>query len=131
MPHCHRTVEPLVVNMKVRNGFVSNSSSSSFVIVYDNIDDNCPFCNRNSKVMIDVFFNHVATEPYGKTEIHAQNPDEIIKYFEKCKWTDDEDKKVIIEAMEKAKNDNCRAIYMDISYHDSTTDELLKVLPHK
>lgn len=34
--------------MKIRQCFVSNSSSSSFILAYNNIDGVCPYCQNDS-----------------------------------------------------------------------------------
>ena len=62
--------------MKFRNGFISNSSSSSFVILYE--DDQCKHCGRGSTLQGLVDLNFCAgdcTEAHCRT---LEDAEEII-----------------------------------------------------
>lgn len=47
--------------MKIRNGFVSNSSSSSYIIALRKVNTPCPYCGRKDPDILDMIseaYNH-------------------------------------------------------------------------
>jgi hypothetical protein len=62
--------------MKTRNGFVSNSSSTSFVIAYKN-GEPCPHCGRSDPDWAD-FFKEKSETFSDATYLEHRNADEII-----------------------------------------------------
>ena len=65
--------------MKIRNGFVSNSSSSSFIVAV-NPKEKCPHCGRSSMNIVDVL---ASTDWCNDTELKWTNPTEFINELEK------------------------------------------------
>jgi len=61
--------------MKIRNGFVSNSSSSSFTIKIENIDP-CPTCGRKSLNIIDHIKNNGFYD--NETRIESDSKKQIL-----------------------------------------------------
>jgi hypothetical protein len=62
--------------MKIRNGFVSNSSSSSFLL-YITPTKLCKHCGRKDPDILDIIENYGSHE----TEIMARGKSEVLKYF--------------------------------------------------
>lgn len=65
--------------MKVRNGFVSNSSSSSFIIAID-ASNKCPCCGRSDMNILDIV-EQVNTTGYVSTKLISRGAEETIKYW--------------------------------------------------
>jgi hypothetical protein len=61
--------------MKIRNGFVSNSSSSSFIVAL-NPKEKCPHCGRSSQNILDIL---ESTNGYNDTQLRWTDPTEYIE----------------------------------------------------
>lgn len=98
--------------MKIRNGFVSNSSSSSFIIAYKE-GEKCPHCGRTDINLVDVIRNHGDSEG---TRLNGDNSELIIKNH---RWWDEED----IEKLQLDINtyllDGYSIAEIEIDYHDT------------
>lgn len=64
--------------MKIRSGFVSNSSSSSFIIAFDK-PTICPTCGQEINSLIKA----IRCSDYHDTEIHYYTASEVLKSFAK------------------------------------------------
>ena len=66
--------------MKIRNGFVSNSSSSSFIIAWKNLEkEPCKYCGRSYPTISMDTLKELCEKDYsGSTEIMAENYDELM-----------------------------------------------------
>lgn len=89
--------------MKIRNGFVSNSSSSSFIVAYKK--EVCPCCGRSNADIVNMIMSDERSYDCdtdiikGKTNVHDHitkgvldsdyNREFIIKYTEKLKNIDE------------------------------------------
>lgn len=62
--------------MKIRNGFVSNSSSSSFIVAL-NPKEKCPHCGRSSPNMIDLIEKN--TSNHDETEMGWDDPTDFLE----------------------------------------------------
>lgn len=97
--------------MKIRQGFISNSSSTSFIIeVIPPIP--CKYCGRKDISIIDLI-----DKGYNETGICAKGKEEVLEYM--SGWIDD---KNIIDKIKKAKGE----IYLfRIAYNDESLQNLV------
>jgi len=65
--------------MKIRQSFVSNSSSSSFVIAYKT-SEQCPHCGITPIDIVDLIRNY--NDSCGDTELQNDSADEIVKAYQ-------------------------------------------------
>ena len=110
--------------MKVRNGFVSNSSSSSF-IVHIKKEPKCPHCGRQDLDLTEV----ISQTKYDATYMETMNEEAAIKRVKE--WVgeyDEEDKQRIKGYVDKIKaiKDKGQFAYIRVDDSDYTTDELIK-----
>ena len=103
--------------MKIRNGFVSNSSSSSFVIAISETNK-CEHCGRSDMDILDLVRR---SEEYGcDTCIAAEGKEEVIKHLSEWYESDKYIKKI------KDFDDNDKQIALvEISYHDDVLNNLI------
>ena len=110
--------------MKIRNGFVSNSSSSSFIIAYK--VDKCPHCGRSD----DLEFHIKNSENIhsNDTEIYASGKKDVVEYIENCGWTSLQEK-VSLEDIKKLNEDIWKIMFFNVDYDyvDSLTSILSKM----
>ena len=109
--------------MKLRVGFVSNSSSSSYIIALDE-PKKCKECGRSDADILDLISK--STQDYGVSddnEVNAIGLDNIKKYMKESWCLDDKEMDKIIGKLNKEKNKKLALI--QISYHDETLSNLL------
>jgi hypothetical protein len=106
--------------VKIRNGFVSNSSSSSFIIAFKNKkDDECPLCGKYSSSLETNIYKHFQSNNWhGDTELFEKNLRQFID-----EYVDDENISEILEKL-KDKKDKYGFLCGTISYHDDYLDNL-------
>jgi hypothetical protein len=109
--------------MKIRNGYVSNSSSSSFVIAIDNGNNKvCPTCGRKNLNIIDLIEKE-CNRDYD-TKVYAKGVDAVIKYIEENVGYYDDDvngKKEYNKLIKEIKKEGAKdkeIAYVSISYHN-------------
>lgn len=105
--------------MKIRQGFVSNSSSSSFVIVINSKPEQCPHCKRGG-LDLETFMNghnHWETS-LGDLYCLLRDYEDEAKH-DPDSWTAD-----ALEKIRQAQKDGKEIMCIDVSYHD----EALKML---
>lgn len=98
--------------MKIRYGFISNSSSASFIIAYkENIS--CPHCGRKDPDILDMINDK---ESYDNNyEVYSTNKHEIINEINDF-YLDDKDK--LLSSIKNI-NEKIESIaYIKISQHD-------------
>lgn len=109
---------------KQRIGFVSNSSSSSFIIAVNNKSNECPCCHRHDKNIIDTIAEK--TDGWSDTEVNCRGKEETIKYIKENFFSDDEYQLELVDKILKV--DNSKEIaYVDISYHDEDLNDEFNV----
>ncbi len=110
--------------MKIRQGFISNSSSSSFVLAIKK--DPTPFNGLDLPNKED-FLNFIQQSPNEDTLILAGSKADFLKYIDRTieenrEWSSPED----LEPYYKMKSlgadldPNWDIVYVEVSYHDST-----------
>ena len=119
--------------MKTRTGFVSNSSSSSFIVAVKK-SDKCPHCGRTDPDFIDLIETiGGSSDGYECTKLRARGAEQVFQRIEKenFEWCDDAEKK----AWEKRFGDWLKAeekgyaiADIEISYHDEATSNLFQDL---
>jgi len=70
--------------MKTRNGFVSNSSSSSFIIAIKNNNIACPCCGRKDPDLVDLIRGN------EDSQVYSNNTDRTLQILEEYvdDWSD-------------------------------------------
>lgn len=107
--------------MKIRNGFVSNSSSSSYVIAYTE-PEKCPHCGRADINIIDL----IGKGGYD-TSVGPLGYDDVVEELKS--WFDDDKTNNIITEMNELNNSEYNFAIVYISYHDETLTELIENIP--
>ena len=112
--------------MKYRSGFVSNSSSASFIIAVKSVAF-CHQCKRSDPNFID-FVEDNSGEDYETTKMYARGSKDVVNWtknnvgYEGNKPEDnlewDEVFKKVLEAEKEDKQVAC----ISIAYHDEVTD---------
>lgn len=105
--------------MKIRNGFVSNSSSSSFIVAIKK-GDVCPTCHRADMKFLDRFNRN--RDDYESSRIMAEEVEEIVDAL-KSNYGSDVEAVVgelgLFRGILKTYCDNGYDVaYIRISYHD-------------
>ena len=115
--------------MKIRNGFVSNSSSASFIVAVKQ-GDKCPHCGRTDVDFLDLVEKMGAKADYEDTELKSRGPQDIWNKWEKdilpyCGEEEKKDHEQIFRLMLEAEEKGYKVGEVEISYHDSSTESLL------
>jgi len=106
--------------MKIRNGFVSNSSSSSYVIAYRQSEP-CPHCGRND---IDIMSIIEQSEDNGdgETSVAAVGYDAVMEHLKD--WFDADDE--IFEKIKELNDGTYNFGMVYISYSDTSLSGMLE-----
>lgn len=111
--------------MKIRNGFVSNSSSSSFIIRLRDIGKVCPTCKHKTPDMLDII--EQSHNNNDDNSVYAVGYKEVLEYISR-NWGYDESPSAtsnrLTEKMLPYKDDNIAVV--SISYHDQVLNDMIK-----
>ena len=109
--------------MKIRNGFVSNSSSSSYIIALRNNNKPCPHCGRKDPNLLDMIeSSSMHTDDNHNNYIGAKDVME-----NSLNYISEEERKEIIEKI-KAYNEEWIIADISVSYHDEVIRTVLNNL---
>ena len=108
--------------MKQRNGFVSNSSSTSFILTIKQTGV-CEHCGRGDGV--DIFTLMGRGNDFSDNEIEAIGKDEVVKYI-KENWYDSDENQKLIKKIEKIDETKKKVTMISVSYHDETLINLIE-----
>ena len=122
--------------MKTRFGFVSNSSSSSYVVAVFK-KDKCPHCGRTDPNFLDIV-EAIGARSSGEsecTQLHERGTKEIERYLveglkmdewrlpeEITEWED------VLVVSKKAEKKGYEVARIEISYHDNASIEMMNLL---
>ncbi len=109
--------------MKIRNGFVSNSSSSSFIISVKKTSEPCPACGRKDIDILDLIEKISGID--DETNIRAKGEKDIEKELIDWFGADSGMIKLTEKCQEETKKGNTVAL-ISISYRDETTKTILR-----
>jgi len=119
--------------MKTRQGFVSNSSSSSYVVALRQ-DTPCKHCGRSDINFLD-YLETVGRHDFESTQLHARGLERLRAYVEREitgeSWRTDEEKKEwerIIQVAAEAVEKDYAVAYFEISSHDDVTNNMFREL---
>ena len=105
--------------MKIRNGFVSNSSSSSFIIAI-NKPTICPTCGGKS----DDIRSKIKTSDYNYNEIIHDGVHEVLADLIKNKeWVENFD--AVVEKITAFSSQGKEILEVEISLHDEELNNLI------
>lgn len=126
--------------MKIRNGFVSNSSSSSFIVAVKTTGEVCKCCGRKDFN----FFDRIQQAEFQNDEnsVKALNqPEKIVEeYFDGYTWYDDTNPQELIKKNQEKADLLAQLLYysseepewdvalIQICYHDEVLNDEFEVL---
>lgn len=118
--------------MKIRNSYVSNSSSSSYIIEYKNIEQIIRIAGE--ELSVEDFFNLLYSNNDKDTDVLAttENDEEIkdiAEYIDnQIKYANEENKEKLIAIKNAINNNESNFVHIKISYQDKAVYFLFKLL---
>jgi hypothetical protein len=111
--------------LKVREGFVSNSSSSSFVITFDKKRiEKCQHCGRSGSDIIALLKDE---NDYGDSGLSATGQAEIHKYFAEWypeEWFTEDDGKKLFDKIKTAEKAGEKVYLIRVDHNNSLYDHI-------
>jgi hypothetical protein len=115
--------------MKTRNGFVSNSSSSSFIIALKQTKEVCPHCGRSDPDFLDLIEGMGGHDGYETTQLISKGSQDL-----ESSWADQYGERFMSnnqDVIEKAKlleSEGWTIAHIEVSYHDQPTHDIMSSL---
>ena len=109
--------------MRIRYGFVSNSSSSSFVIAFREDSEPCPHCGRRDP-SIDALRAAVDNNTYDGNCWRTDGFEGVMEYFKDCERPKVEMDK-IVDQMEELKEQGYKFAVLEVSNHDGNLHNMI------
>jgi hypothetical protein len=104
--------------MKTRNGFVSNSSSSSFIVAVDpKFSGPCPHCGRSDDNIIERLRKLGECED---SQLRACGKTNVLDYAD---WLDREEFREVRDAVETYSAKGFEIAYIEIGNHDESLND--------
>ena len=123
--------------MKIRSGFVSNSSSASFIVAVKKTDP-CPTCHRSDENFLDLVetIGNNSGETYETTKLNCRGSAAIWSKKEEdiIPYCGDEEKNrllVIKDKLQEAEAKGYEVGEVEISYGDSSTENIMRGLKER
>lgn len=115
--------------MKVRTGFVSNSSSSSYVVAIKRLPQ-CKSCGRSDPDFLGLLEN-IQWSDRERTQLHARGMDSIINYIrvERFSWANDEEMAAwegVFKEIDTLEKNGYDVGFIEVSYGDDVTHSMLE-----
>jgi len=67
--------------MKIRSGFVSNSSSSSFIVAIDKTEVECPCCKKNNRWILEAMARYLTTLSDKSNKLYTMTSGEQVEEY--------------------------------------------------
>ena len=122
--------------MKIRSGFVSNSSSSSFIIEYK--DSYQPIKVEGQDLSLNDLFDYIDHECCNynyETTVHEitnendESKESLLEYIDyQIQWVDDEVKQKLLNLKEDIKANESTFARFELSYHDKMGRFIFNIL---
>lgn len=111
--------------MKIRQGFISNSSSTSFIAIFKIDNDKCPHCGRTDPNFLDILANISKDwENSDASRIESMDKETIIRTV-----MDDWDNETLSnEILHRNIGENEKISHFQISYHDDFIKNMFEEL---
>lgn len=122
--------------MKIRLGFVSNSSSTSFLVVIKKLPP-CNACGRSDISFLDLIETIGGwRDDHESTNLHRRGAKEISAKMreDEFRWITDEEKnrwEDRFKRLEEAESKGYEVGEIEISYHDDSTNKILQDLKER
>lgn len=108
--------------MKTRNGFVSNSSSSSFVLLVPPKGNVCPHCHRGDPSFVDMFPK--SEDSYSSTKVRSVGEKDILEEF--ASWGGSYEEKIKEKlGRELEAHPGWIPVYCSVDYNDESLARII------
>jgi hypothetical protein len=110
--------------MKIRMGFISNSSSTSFVVVYKKSEYFPGICKK-----IDLFdLIEYSEQKDFETEITYTDKEEICQYFKEDYKLDDDEYSDLVQKIEEMDKEKEGIMLFTMSYHNTLIKRMMNAM---